>query len=84
MASDLVLVIESGERKGERIAFASVRLTVGRNPGNDLLLKDSSVSGKHAVVIVGDAGVEVMDLGGRIDSQPLFHYLDNVIQNGTL
>ena len=63
MASDLVLVIEGGERDGERFALRSNRLTIGRAPGSDLLLKDGSVSSKHALLKLEGIVLEVEDLG---------------------
>ncbi|MBK9384114.1 MAG: FHA domain-containing protein [Planctomycetes bacterium] len=63
MASDLVLVIEGGERDGERFALRSNRLTIGRAPGSDLLLKDGSVSSKHALLKLEGLVLEVEDLG---------------------
>lgn len=46
----------------QSIPLAS-RLTVGRAPGNDLVIHDPSVSGHHAVLYVEAGGTWVKDLG---------------------
>lgn len=38
------------------------RLTIGRDPGNDLLLVDGDVSGHHAVIASGPGGAVIRDL----------------------
>jgi ABC-type multidrug transport system ATPase subunit/pSer/pThr/pTyr-binding forkhead associated (FHA) protein len=51
------------------------RLTIGRDPANDLVLDDPNVSRFHAELTRGDGGAEVVDLGSRngtrIDGSPL-------------
>jgi len=58
-----VLRIESGERQGEEVALGEGTLQVGRKPECGLVLKDASVSGKHAELRVSGAKVELVDLG---------------------
>src|SRR5262245_13725735 len=58
-----VLRIESGERQGEQVPLSEGVLQVGRRPECGLVLKDGSVSGKHAEVRVAGEKVEVVDLG---------------------
>jgi hypothetical protein len=58
-----VLRIESGERQGEQVPLADGTLQVGRRPECGLVLKDGSVSGKHAELRVNAGRVELADLG---------------------
>jgi type III secretion system (T3SS) inner membrane Yop/YscD-like protein len=58
-----VLRIESGERQGDEVALGEGTLQVGRKPECGLVLKDASVSGKHAELRVSGAKVELVDLG---------------------
>ncbi len=45
------------------ILFRPGALTIGRRPGNDIVLPDSFVSGQHAVVVCDEAGCRLTDLG---------------------
>ena len=38
-------------------------LTIGRRPGNDIVLPDAFVSGQHAEIVCDDAGCRLTDLG---------------------
>lgn len=58
-----VLRIESGDRQGEQVALSEGVLQVGRKPECGLVLKDGSVSGKHAELRVEGERVELVDLG---------------------
>ena len=58
-----VLRIESGERQGEQVPLALGTLQVGRRPDCGLVLKDGSVSGRHAELHVAADRVELADLG---------------------
>jgi len=61
--SRFVLRIESGERQGEQVPLSEGVLQVGRRPECGLVLKDGSVSGKHAELRVAGEKVELVDLG---------------------
>lgn len=63
MPSRFALRIESGDQAGETHAIASDGLTVGRRPGNDLVLRDASVSGRHARFSVEAGRVVLTDFG---------------------
>jgi hypothetical protein len=74
------LRIESGDRAGEIVALSGRGLTVGRRPANDLSLKDSSVSGRHARLGIEGGSVVLVDFGStngtfvadqRVDEQEL-------------
>lgn len=78
-----VLSANVGPRTFHVVAGTSVR--IGSNPGNDIVLSDSTVSRVHAEVSAEDGGVRVRDLGstngcwwqgGRV--------FDAVLPNGTV
>jgi ABC-type multidrug transport system ATPase subunit/pSer/pThr/pTyr-binding forkhead associated (FHA) protein len=64
--------LDTGPR---RIRFDGARLTLGRDPTNDLQLDAPSVSRFHAEVVATPAGLELRDLGSRngvrLDSRPV-------------
>jgi ABC transport system ATP-binding/permease protein len=47
------------------VHFDSRRLTIGRDPTNDVVLADPNVSRFHAEVVAKDGAIELMDLGSR-------------------
>ncbi len=57
------LCVQAGPDQGARVQVARSRVTVGRSAVNDLVLSDSSVSGTHVEIVLGDQGVLVRDLG---------------------
>ena len=57
MSSRFSLRIISGDQAGEVCHLEGHRLTVGRKPGNTLQLKDASISGSHAELILSDGAV---------------------------
>ena len=58
----IVLLLKN--EKGETLAeLERERTTIGRDPSNDLVLEDPSVSGFHAVVLNDRGAVSVVDLG---------------------
>ena len=60
-----VLVIQSGDRAGERFSIDFQRTTIGRTPDADLFLEDVSVSREHAVIIDTLDGFYIDDLDSR-------------------
>lgn len=58
-----VLVVESGNRAGERVALSARAITVGAGAECRVVLDDQSVSRKHAEISLGGRGVLVKDLG---------------------
>lgn len=48
-----------------RVRFEGRRMTIGRDPSNDVVLDDPNVSRFHAEVVAGDGGAELRDLGSR-------------------
>lgn len=63
MQQRYTLRFESGERAGESIPITEGGFVVGRKPGSSLQILDSSVSGRHAEIVVSAAGCVVKDLG---------------------
>jgi len=63
MTERFSLRFESGDRRGEVVGIPRGGLTVGRKPGNSLLILDNSISGKHAEITVEPEGVLLKDLG---------------------
>jgi DNA-binding NtrC family response regulator len=58
----VMLRVKDGPEKGAQITVARSRVTIGRSAVNDLVLSDSSVSGTHAELVIGDSGVIIHDL----------------------
>ncbi len=59
----------SGERLAisatQTVSFSGGRMSLGRDPGNDVVLDDPNVSRFHAEVIPVDGAFEIVDLGSR-------------------
>ncbi len=58
----VMLRVTDGPDKGAELTVARSRITIGRSAVNDLALSDTSVSGTHAELIIGESGVHVHDL----------------------
>ncbi|MGH1342007.1 MAG: sigma 54-interacting transcriptional regulator [Nannocystales bacterium] len=58
----VMLRVTDGPDKGSQLTVARSRITIGRSAVNDLALSDTSVSGTHAELIIGEDGVHVHDL----------------------
>ncbi|MDF1797922.1 MAG: FHA domain-containing protein [Planctomycetota bacterium] len=80
MPASFSLRIESGDQAGETHALEGSGLTVGRRPGNDLVLHDPSVSGRHARLSIEAGRIMVVDFGStngtfvdgeRVEDSPL-------------
>ena len=57
------IVILNGPATGTDCAVDSQRLVIGRGPGVDLAIDDSSISREHAVVEFSGQGFRISDLG---------------------
>ena len=57
------LLVTSGERKGQSLAFEGDLLRIGKNPDNDLVLEDTTVSREHCQIVRDPKGYLVRDLG---------------------
>lgn len=58
----VMLRVKTGPDKGAQITVARSRITVGRSAVNDLVLTDTSISGTHVEIVLGDTGILVHDL----------------------
>src|SRR5436190_13405046 len=59
------LEVVSGPDKGAKATVRSVRFRAGALQGNDLHLKDPSVSGHHFEIQLEPLGYRIRDLGSR-------------------
>jgi len=55
------LIIENGQRAGQRVRPSDNPFTIGRDAGNDLRLVEDGVSGRHCEMRVTRAGVMIRD-----------------------
>lgn len=58
-----VLIVMSGERKGDRLEILRKRVGIGRADDNELALDDASVSGHHCEVVRDGDVYTLRDLG---------------------
>jgi uncharacterized protein YkwD len=69
------VAINPVDRKTRELKLSSSELTLGSEPGNSLLLRDRSVSRRHAVIRYGDSKYLVLDLnstnGTFVNEQPI-------------
>ena len=61
--ASLVVVDPSGRRK--RVPVDPIPFLIGRQPGNDLILRDNRVSRAHARIVVENGGYVLEDMGSR-------------------
>ena len=73
----------------QEIFMLKSRLTIGRRPGNDLVLDHLTISGQHAAIDTSPNGVFVLDLGSTngtlVNGQPITKHMlqnDDVIDLG--
>lgn len=57
------LIIIRGKPQGHRFFLTQDEMTLGRDPGADIVLSDQSISRKHARVYKEDGKVKIVDLG---------------------
>ena len=55
------LIIVSGERRGEVFEFNKKLVTVGRDPGNDIVLPDKAVSSRHCEITIAGGSFYIAD-----------------------
>jgi transcriptional regulator with GAF, ATPase, and Fis domain len=58
----VMLRVKAGPDAGAQSTVARPRVTIGRSAVNDLVLTDTSISGTHAEIVLGDTGVQLHDL----------------------
>ncbi len=59
------LEVVSGPKGGGHFVLQKGKMTIGRSRENDIVLDDSSVSRRHAVLDVAENGVTIADMGSR-------------------
>ena len=59
------LVIQNGDRRGERVNVCSSRLLVGRHDRSDLQLSSDRVSRRHCLITLRGEEADIEDLGSR-------------------
>jgi tetratricopeptide (TPR) repeat protein len=64
MASRARLVGTTGRRRGTEFPLSGTELTIGREPSNDVVIADISVSRQHAKMRRGPEGWLISDAGG--------------------
>jgi pSer/pThr/pTyr-binding forkhead associated (FHA) protein len=52
-------------RSGRRFALTGATLSIGRDPGNDIMLDDATISGRHALIECSSGRCIVYDQGSR-------------------
>lgn len=57
------LIVESGPGKGSILELQTGVNTLGRAVGNDFVLEDLAVSGRHCEIVVSEISAKVRDLG---------------------
>jgi len=57
------VIVERAEKKEQNIALSNKTLTVGRESENDVVLRDPSVSRRHARIEPSAEGYRIVDLG---------------------
>ena len=73
----------------QEVSITKSRMTIGRRPGNDIVIDHLTVSGQHAAIDTTSNGSFVLDLGSTngtmVNSQPIKKHLlqhDDVIDIG--
>ena len=61
-AYQTLLMVEGGPDQGNTIPLSGPVTTIGRQPGNDVLLQEPAVSRRHAEIVETDAGYLLRDL----------------------
>lgn len=66
MSATLELVVKRGATQGQVLSLDGKRsVTIGRAPGNTLVIPDDKVSSNHARLDVGQSGVILTDVGSK-------------------
>src|SRR5205085_12287051 len=69
MQPELSLIIGEGSESAREVVVDSMRFTIGRSPDNDLVITDSNLSRRHALVECFDGIAQVSDCGSRNGTQ---------------
>lgn len=70
-----MLILKFKDEVGAERKLDGGRITIGRDPGNDVVLDDDSISGFHAQILIENNTAELIDLGSTngtcIDGEPI-------------
>lgn len=58
----LIIVVTSKDSQRQQYVFESDRISIGRDPANDLVLRESNVSKEHALIVVRQEQLILQDL----------------------
>lgn len=79
------VIVTLNNQVQQEVALLKSRLTLGRRPGNDLVLDHLTVSGQHAAIDSTPGGCFILDLGSTngtlVNGQPITKHL---LQNDDL
>lgn len=82
-----VLVVQTGKFKGKKIKVVGPEVLIGRDDEAGIRIGSDDVSRQHCLLVPGDEGVTVRDLGSRngtfIDGVPLGANEDSVLSVGS-
>lgn len=59
------LTIATADGRSRSVPIDKAQLRIGRNPDNDVVIDDPSVSGYHARIFAGSNGLSILDIGSR-------------------
>lgn len=59
------LTIATADGRSQSVPINAPMLRIGRNPDNDVVIDDPSVSGYHARIFAGPNGISILDIGSR-------------------
>ncbi len=75
MQSEVILTVTYGHEQKREISVESPRFTIGRSPDNDLVINDSGMSRRHALIETYDGIVQISDCGSQngtfVNGQPI-------------
>ncbi|HEY0490258.1 MAG TPA: FHA domain-containing protein [Telluria sp.] len=57
------IIVTHGDMVEQEVDLSKPRLTIGRHPGNDIVIAHLAVSAQHAALTVSDSDVQIEDLG---------------------
>ena len=57
------IIVTHGDMVEQEVELAKPRITIGRHPGNDIVIAHRAVSARHAAFTVSDTDVQIEDLG---------------------
>ena len=57
------IIVSHGDMVEQEVELTKPRMTIGRHPGNDIVIAHRAVSGQHAAITVSASDIQVEDLG---------------------